>query len=93
MTSEIIGIPSTDHSQEIIDKITTELSHKGVLLFDQDETLEGVTLTYRGQGNKRKASYALTFQSIKDLSPEQIQEKASEIMKEVEAKMLAGGDE
>lgn len=92
MTSEIIGIEN-DQSQQVIDAAAKALSQKGVILHDQDETMDSISLTFQGLGNKRKATHALPFPSLKDLSNKQIQEKASEIVREVEQKLRSGGDE
>jgi len=89
--TEIIGIDN-DQSQQVIDAATKALSQKGVILHDQDETLDSISLTFQGLGNKRKATNALSLPSLKDLSNEQIQEKASEIVREVEQKLRSGGE-
>lgn len=92
MTSEIIGIEN-DQSQQVIDAATKALNEKGVRLMSTQAdplTLVPTEAWFVGIGNKLMARVHLP--SLKDLSNEQIQEKASEIVREVEQKLRSGGD-
>lgn len=89
MTPDIIGIEN-DQSQIIIDRVSTALLEKGVKTLAPSAS-DNSEIWFVGMGNKRMARIHLP--SLKDLSEEQIQEKASEIIKEVEMKLMAGGDD
>lgn len=91
MTSDLIGIEN-DKSQIIIDRSSKKLSEKGVILHDQDETTDSIKLTYIGLANRRKGSYSTPLLSLKDLSEEQIDTKVNEIVSQVSAILMAGGE-
>lgn len=88
--SRLIDIEN-DQSQQVIDAATKALNEKGVILDGTENYEDGVWARALGKGNGRSVKFNIPKQ--KDLSNEQIQEKASEIVREVEQKMRGGGDE
>lgn len=92
MTSEIINIEN-DQSQQVIDAVGQGLGNKGVSCYWVQPQSGPLVLEAKGMGNGRRATLSIPLESLKDLSNEQIQEKASEIVREVEQKLRGGGHE
>lgn len=87
--TEIIGIEPVDHSQAVIDRVSSLLANKGVSSLAPVDYDDGKMLRFMGMANKRLVQYDLSPQHIPE---DEIKPRSISIANEVEAAIRQARD-